>query len=136
MDDAIERYRAATEANDMEAVAGALAPDVELVSPLSGRMVFRGSDDVGKLLTAVYGTLRGLRWSKSIGDGDERVLYGEAKVLGVRMTDAMVFELAPDGQIRRIAPHLRPWLALSIFALLLGPKVGRHPGVVLRALKG
>lgn len=136
MDDAIERYRVATEANDMEAVAGALAPDVELVSPLSGRMTFRGRDDVGKLLAAVYGTLGDLRWTESIGDGDQRVLYGETKILGVRMTDAMVFELAPDGQIRRIAPHLRPWLALTLFALLLGPKVARHPGVVRRALAG
>lgn len=118
----------------MEALAAVLAPDVELVSPLSGRMTFRGRDDVGTLLTAVYGTLRDLRWTSTIGDGDQRVLYGEARVLGVRMTDAMVLDLAPDGQIRRIAPHLRPWLALTLFALLLGPKVGRHPGVVRRAL--
>lgn len=134
MSDAIEGYRKATEANDMTALAALLAPDVELVSPLSGRMVFRGRDDVGKLLTAVYGLLRDLRWTHSIGDGDQRVLYGEARVLGVRMTDAMVFELESDGQIRRIAPHLRPWLALTLFALLLGPKVARHPGVVRRAL--
>jgi hypothetical protein len=134
MSDAVGRYRAATEGNDMEALAAVLAPDVELVSPLSGRMTFRGRDDVGKLLTAVYGTLRDLRWTATIGDGDQRVLYGEARVVGVRMTDAMVLDLGPDGQIRRIAPHLRPWLALTLFALLLGPKVGRHPGVVRRAL--
>jgi SnoaL-like domain len=136
MSDAIDRYRAATEANDMEGVAAVLAPDVELVSPISGHMVFRGREDVGALLSAVYGTLSSLRWTQSIGEGDHRVLTGEARVLGVRMTDAMVFELAPDGQIRRIAPHLRPWLALTLFALVLGPKVARHPGVVRRALAG
>jgi ketosteroid isomerase-like protein len=74
--DAIEAYRRATEANDMGAVAAVLTPDVELVSPLSGRMTFRGRDDVGKLLTAVYGTLRDLRWTSTIGDGDQRVVYG------------------------------------------------------------
>lgn len=37
----------------------------------------------------------------------------------------MVVELAPDGRIRKVSPHLRPWLAL--FALVLGPKVARHP---------
>ena len=41
-----------------------------------------------------------------------------------------------DGRIRRIGPHLRPWLALTLFALVLGPKVGRRPGVVWRALRG
>jgi hypothetical protein len=120
----------------MEALAATLAPDVEVVSPISGRMVFRG-DDVGALLGAVYGTVSGLRWTKSIGDGDQRVLYGEMRILGVRMTDAMLFELAPDGQaIRRISPHLRPWLALTLFALVLGPKVARRPGAVRRALAG
>jgi hypothetical protein len=136
VDDALQQYRAASEANDVAGMMTALAPDVELVSPISGRMVFRGSDDVEHLLAAVYGTLNGLRWIDEIGDGDRRVLFGEARLLGVRMTDAMVFDLAPDGRIRRIGPHLRPWLALTLFALVLGPKVGRRPGVVLRALRG
>jgi hypothetical protein len=48
----------------------------------------------------------------------------------------MVCELAPDGRIRRISPHLRPWLALSTLALKLGVRMARHPGVLLRALRG
>lgn len=136
MDDALSRYRAATEAGDVEGIMETLAPDVEVVSPISGRMVFRGSDDVRHLLAAVYGSLKGLRWTDAIGEGDRRVLVGSARLAGVRMTDAMVFDLAPDGRIRRIGPHLRPWLALTLFALVLGPKVGRRPGVVWRALRG
>ena len=54
----------------------------------------------------------------------------------VTMTDAMVFQLAPDGLIRMIGPHLRPWLALTLFAAYVGPKVARHPAVVRRALSG
>lgn len=135
MDDAISRYRSATEAGDMPGLTEALAPDVEVISPISGRMVFRGRDDVAFLLGAVYGSLRDLRWTKAIGEGQHRVVVGEARLAGVRMTDAMVFELAPDGHIRRISPHLRPWLALTLFALVLGPKVARRPGVILRALR-
>ncbi len=115
---------------------GTLAPDVEVVSPISGRMVFRGHDDVRILFAAVYGTLRGLRWTREIGEGEHRVVVGETRIGPVRMTDAMVFELAPDGQIRKVSPHLRPWLALTLFAAVLGPKVARRPGVVWRALKG
>lgn len=136
VDDAISRYRTATEANDVDGFMATMAPDVEVVSPISGRMVFRGHDDVRILMSAVYGTLNGLRWTKAVGDGESRVVVGEARVAGVRVTDAMVFDLAPDGQIRRISPHLRPWLALTLFALVLGPKVARHPGIVLRALGG
>jgi ketosteroid isomerase-like protein len=136
MDDSVQRYLAASEAGDIDGIMGALAPDVEVVSPISGRMVFRGQDDVRVLLAAVYGSLRDLRWTRTLGDADHRVALGETRIGPIRMTDAMVFELAPDGRIRRIGPHLRPWLALTLFALVLGPKVARRPGVIRRALAG
>ncbi len=135
MEDAIARYRAASAANDIGPLVETLAPDVELFSPISGRAVFRGKEDLRVLLGAVYGSLTGLRWHREVGDGSVRVVIGEARVGPLKMTDAMVFELAPDGRIRRITPHLRPWLALTVFALILGPKVGRHPALVLRALR-
>jgi hypothetical protein len=135
VDDAITRYRAASEATDLEALMETLAPDAELVSPISAHMVFRGRDDLRVLLTAVYTSLNGLRWRQQMADGAAHVLIGDAKVGPVRLGDAMVFELAEDGRIRRIRPHLRPWLALTLFALRLGPKVARHPGVVRRALR-
>jgi hypothetical protein len=135
MEDSVSRYCSASEAGDIDGVMAALASDVELVSPISGRMVFRGPDDVRLLMSAVYGTLSGLRWAPPIGEGERRVAVGEARVGPITMTDAMVFDLAPDGRIRRIRPHLRPWLALTLFALVLGPKVGRSPGVVWRALR-
>ncbi len=136
MDDAIARYRSASEAGDIDGIMATLAPDVELVSPISGRMVFRGSDDVGILVAGVYNNLRRLRWTDALGEGERRVLVGEAKLFGVRLTDAMVLDLASDGRIRRIGPHLRPWLALSLFAVLLGPKLALHPGAIRRALAG
>jgi SnoaL-like domain len=135
VDDAIARYREASEANDIERMMETLSTDAELISPISGRMVFRGRDDLRVLLTAVYGSLNGLRWHRQVADGDTHVVIGDANVGPVKIGDAMVFELADDGRIKRISPHLRPWLALTLFALVLGPKVGRHPGVVRRALR-
>ncbi len=134
MEDAVSRYITASEACDIDAVMETLSPDVEIVSPIAGRMVFRGQKDVRILLSAVYGSLRDLRWTETVGDGERRVVLGEMRIGPVRMTDAMVFDLAPDGRIRRIGPHLRPWLALTLFAALVGPKVGLHPGVVGRAI--
>jgi len=135
VDDAIATYRTASEAGDIEALMSAFGPDPEVVSPISGRMVFRGRDDVRHLLTAVYGTLADLRWSEPIGSGDRRVLYGECRIGPVRMSDSMVFDLDSDGRIKTMRPHLRPWLALTLFALALGPRVARRPGVVRRALR-
>ncbi|HEX5852579.1 MAG TPA: nuclear transport factor 2 family protein [Solirubrobacteraceae bacterium] len=136
MVDAIERYRAASEANDIDALMETLAPGAELVSPISGRMVFRGEADVRILLTAVYGTLKGWRWREAIGEGSTRVVMGDGSIGPFKLGDAMVCELAQDGRIQRVRPYLRPWLGLTIFALRLGPKVALHPGVVLRALRG
>jgi hypothetical protein len=136
MEDSVKRYLSASEVGGIDELMGALSVDVEVVSPISGRMVFRGQEDVKHLLGAVYRSLRDLSWTRTVGEGEHRVALGSARLGPVRMTDAMVFELAPDGSIRRIGPHLRPWLALTLFALVLGPKVGRRPGVVWRALRG
>jgi hypothetical protein len=135
VDDAVARYRTASEKNDMDALVAALAPDVELVSPLSGRLVFRGHDDLRVLLGAVYGDLKGLRWREEVGDGATRVVLGDGAIGPFKIADAMVCELDADGRIRRIRPYLRPWLALTFLALKLAPKMSRHPGVILRAAR-
>ncbi|WP_433684271.1 nuclear transport factor 2 family protein [Nocardia sp. CA-119907] len=136
MSDAVAQFREATEAVDIDAMMSTLAPDAELTSPLSGRLTFRGHDDLRILLTAAYGSLSQLRWTEDIGDGDRRVLLAEASVGPFRMTEAMILELAADGRIRRLNPHLRPWLPLSLLAVKLGPRLLRHPGVMRRAARG
>jgi hypothetical protein len=135
VDDAIATYREATEANDLDRFMSVVAPDAELDSPLAGRMVFRGAADLRVLLGAVYSTISDLRWTEEVGDATARVVIGACKVGPLRMTDAMAFDLDGEGRIRRIRPHLRPWLATTLFALLIGPRVARHPGVVVRALR-
>jgi hypothetical protein len=135
VDDSVSRYRLATEANHIDGILETLAPDVELISPISGRMVFRGKDDIRVLTTAVYGSLSGLRWREEVGAGPVRVLIGDAELGPLTLGDAMVLELAEDGRIRRIGPRLRPWLSVTLMALKLGPKLGRHPGIVRRALQ-
>jgi hypothetical protein len=135
VDDAVARFARASEANDIDGMMQTLTPDAELVSPLSGRMVFRGAEDLRVLLTAVYGSMIGLRWRDDVGDAHVRVVIGDGKVGRLRLGDAMVLELADDRRIRRIRPHLRPWLAVTVFAIRLGPKMVRHPGVIWRALR-
>jgi SnoaL-like domain len=134
-DHAVATFLEATRTNDVNRIVSALAPDAELLSPLSGHMVFRGRDDLRVLLGAVYGGLSNLTWREVIGEGTTRVAVSDAGIAGVTITDAMVLELNDDGLIVRIRPHLRPWLAITLFALLLGPKIARHPGVLRRALR-
>jgi hypothetical protein len=133
VDDAVARYRVASESNDMDGLIATLSHDAELVSPLSGRLVFRGRDDLRVLLSAVYGAMKGLRWREEVGDGATRVVMGDGTIGPFKLADAMVCELDAEGRIRRIRPYLRPWLALTFLALRLTPKMGRHPGVMVRA---
>jgi hypothetical protein len=135
VDDAVARYRTASEENDIDGVIATLAPDVELVSPLSGRLVFHGQDDLRVLLGAVYGGMKGWRWREEVGDGKMRVVMGDGAIGPFRLEDAMVCELDADGRIRRIRPYLRPWLALTFLAVRLAPKMSRNPGVMLRAAR-
>jgi hypothetical protein len=135
MDDAVGRYCAASEANDMEALAATFAPEVELPSPLFGMIKFRGRDDVKVVLSAVYGLLSKVTWEEPIGSGPARVVVAHAKFAGLAIDDAMLFELDEDDRIRCIRPHLRPLFATIVFALLLGPRVALHPSVLRRALR-
>jgi hypothetical protein len=133
--DAVARFCAASAANDLDGMVSTLTLDAELISPISGRMVFRGRDDLRVLLAAVYGsTIRNLRWHDRVGTGDLQVVLSDGMIGPLSLTDAMVFEIADDGLIQRLRPHLRPWLALTLVALKLGPKMGLHAGVVRRAL--
>jgi len=54
-----------------------------------------------------------------------RVVIGEAAVGPFKLGDAMALELAEDGRIRRIRPHLRPWPALTLLALKLAASSAR-----------
>jgi hypothetical protein len=133
--DAVATFLAAAKARDIDRMVSTLAPDAELQSPLFGRMAFRGRDDLRVLLGAVYGGMSDLVWREVIGEGTTRVAVSDARIAGVTITDAMVLDLDDAGLIVRIRPHLKPWPALTLFALLLGPKIARHPGVLGRALR-
>nr|WP_205623025.1 nuclear transport factor 2 family protein [Sciscionella marina] len=135
MEDAVARFRAASVANDIDGMVATLSSDAELVSPLSGRMVFRGAEDLRVLLAAIYGRLSRLQWHAELGDGELRVVVGQARIGALRLDDAMVLRLAADGRIRSITPHLRPWLAVTLLALRVAPAVVRHPVIVRRALR-
>jgi hypothetical protein len=133
--DTIDRYLAAAQSNDIDTLVETLADEPELVSPLSGRMVFRGREDLRVLLRVVYGSLRGVSSQAPIRDGNRCVVLGQSRVGPAHRFDVTVFELADDGRIQRIRPFVRPWLALTVDALVVGPKMAPHLGVVWRALR-
>lgn len=133
--DPLAEFRAASEANEVDRFIATLAPDAELVSPLLARGVIRGKGDLRLLFSAVYGTLSEVRWSEWIGDGNQALMIAKARIGPFGIDDAMLFELDPEGRIKRLRPHLRPWVAATWLALVVGARLARHPGVIWRALR-
>lgn len=131
----IAEFCAATEAGDVDAVIETLASDAELVSPLFGRAVFRGHDDLRVLFSALLPALSGFTWRHRVGNVGTTVAVADARVVGVRISDAMLIEQDDDGRIRRLTPHVRPWLGLTLLAAVLGPRLVRHPAVIRRAFR-
>lgn len=133
--DAVTAYRTASERNDIHALIETLGDNAELISPLSGRLIFRGKEDLRVLLDAIYSSIDDLHWTEEAVGDHIRVVLGAGRVGPLHLSDAMVFELNGDGTIHRTRPHLRPWLAVTVLALRLGAKLARHPGVLIRAAR-
>lgn len=131
--DAVAQFEAASVAGDIDALVGTLAPNAELISPLGANFVIRGHADLRVLLGAIYSTIHDLQWGAWIGDDRRVVMTGHAKVGPLRIGDAVIVDIAADGSIERLQPHLRPWLATTLFALVMMLKMGRHPGLLQRS---
>lgn len=135
MGDVISSFRTATEEGDVDGFMTLIHPDAALVSPVSGRLVIRGERDLRILFTAVYSSVKDLVWVDEISSGNMAVLRGEARIGPTRLDDAMVLELGPDGRIKTIRPHFRPLLGMATFALIVGAKLLRSPGLLVRAMR-
>jgi ketosteroid isomerase-like protein len=134
--DVVARFCAAIAAGDVDGVIATMAEDAEMVTPLSSRTVIRGRDDLRVVFAAFLPTLsRDLHWRLRVGNADTTVAVADARLGGVRVEDAMLIEQDADGRIRRVTPHVRPWLGLTVSAFVLGPKLLRHPGVMRRAMR-
>lgn len=132
----VARFCAAVAAGDVDAVIETMAEDAEMVTPLSSRAVIRGRDDLRVVFASLLPTLsRDLHWRLRVGNADATVAVAEARLGGVRVQDAMLIEQDRDGRIRRVTPHVRPWLGLTVSGFVLGLKLVRHVGVMRRAMR-
>lgn len=107
----VERYLAALSAQDWDALAACLEPDVERVGPYND--VYRGRDVYVAFLAETLRALTGyeLHVARLIVGGDVVVAELSETVdvpEGRRRTEeAVVFDLSPSGLVRRIAVFLR-----------------------------
>jgi hypothetical protein len=120
-----QHFKAAVEANDMDAALATLSPDVVFHSPAVFHE-YRGIESVGGLLRIVAQTFEDFRYTDTLsGDGDDPVhaLIFRAKV-GERELEGMdLVRVGADGLIEDFTVMVRPMSGLIALAQALGPKV-------------
>lgn len=122
------RYRSAGEAHDIDGVLDTLAADVVLRSPISGRVSFRGRDEVRGLLDSVFATITDIRYFADIGDDRTRALFYRGNVDGQPVEEAARIELNADGQISEITLFFRPLPGLAALTAALVPRLAIKRG--------
>ena len=126
--DVVTRWCAAGEGGDAAAAAACLAPDVELVSPLTGRFRFTGREQVRDLLAAVFTVLGGISFHTRLGEGDTHALFASARLGEDEFEEAQLLRLDDAGLIREITLFARPLPALTGLMAALGPRLARDQG--------
>lgn len=123
-----QRFRAAAQAGDVQALLDTLAEDVELYSPISDRVTFRGRAELGELMRSVFATLEDIHYFADVGDARTRVLFDRASVGGEALEQAIRVELNDRHQIERLTIFFRPLPGLTTLAAALAPRVARRRG--------
>jgi hypothetical protein len=122
---AAQRFRAAVEAQDIEAALATLHDDVVFHSP-AVFAPYNGKDTVSALLRLVFETFEGFHYTDELaGDGGAlvhalifRARVGERELEGIDLV-----RIGPDGRIVDFTVMIRPASGLMALAQALGPKV-------------
>ncbi len=123
-------FRAAAEADDIEALVATLAPDIVLHSPVTFQPYF-GRETVGGVLRLVSEAFEGWRCTELHGrNGIEGFIFrtrvGDRELEGVDL-----LRLGADGLVADLTVMIRPLSGLVALAQSIGPKVeaaGLKPG--------
>jgi hypothetical protein len=119
-------WRAAGENADVPAAMACLAPDVEVVSPLTARFRFQGHGHVAAMLASAFEVIREIRFHTEVGDGDTWALFYHGRVGREAVEEAQLLRLNADGLIREITLFGRPLPALTGVMAGIGPRLLRR----------
>jgi len=122
----VDALVAAMEAKDADGVVACMRPDVELRSPISRRIAFRGTAQVREVLGVVYETVGPVQIRAVLGDGRTRALIAASSVAGHPLDETFLVELDEDGKVARMTLYVRTMPQLVTFAAILGTRLARR----------
>jgi hypothetical protein len=120
-----DAFRAAVEAEDPEALIGALADDVVFRSPVVFRP-YEGKPVVAAILTeGAMKVLEDFRYVEQLEGGDTAALVFSARV-GDRQVDGLdLLRFDEDGRVRELTVMARPMSGLNALAGAMGRELER-----------
>jgi hypothetical protein len=122
------QLRTAMEARDLDAAVEAFAPDAVLRSPLTGRLVFRGRDQIRTVTGIVLEAFEDLRYTGEVNDGSTAFLLSRAHIEGQEIEIADHVVLDEDGRISELTVFCRPLPAAAVALRVLGTALARRRG--------
>jgi len=120
-----DAFRAAVEAEDPEALTGALAEDVAFRSPVVFR-AYEGKAVVSTILVeGALNVFEDFRYVEQLEDGDAATLIFKARV-GDREVDGLdLLRFDADGKVRELMVMVRPMSGLNALAEAMGRQFER-----------
>jgi hypothetical protein len=128
--------RTAMEARDVNAIVDAFAPDAEFRSPFTGKLVFKGHDQIRVLTKVILKVFEGFAYAEELSMGGAGVLVSNARVDGqsIEMIDFMRFR--GDGKIQTMTIFVRPLPAAAAALQAIGAGLGRQKSAARAAVIG
>jgi hypothetical protein len=116
-------FRAAAEAQDLDALVELLAEDVVLHSPVTYRR-YTGCETVGILLRLIGDTFEDLHYTDQLeGPDDVHALVFRARVGDRELEGVDLLRLDADGLIADLTAMIRPLSGVAALAQAIAPKV-------------
>lgn len=118
--------RAAMERRDVQAVADAFAATAEFHSPLTGKLTFKGREQIAALAGIVLDEFENFRYTDEIMGDEAGFLVGRAEVDGLEIEFVDHLRFGGDGRIAEITVFFRPLPAAAAALRRIGARLGRR----------
>src|SRR5689334_5413296 len=109
----ITAWRTAGENGDATAAAACLAPEVEMISPLTAQFRFHGPAQVTDVLASAFEVIHDIRYHTEVGADDTWALFYHGRARREPVEEAQLLRLNGQGLIREITFFGRPLPALT-----------------------
>jgi hypothetical protein len=124
----IAAWRAAGENRDVAAAVACLAPDVELISPLTAAFRFRGTAQLTDVLASAFEVITEIRYHTEVADGGTVALFYHGRAGREVFEEAQLLRLDAGGLIRELTFFGRPLPGLTAVMKGIGPRLLRRQG--------